>query len=219
MILASQSPRRLEILQELGFAPKIVPAGIDEEVFPNEDPVELVERLARQKARAVWQASSPDDEDELIVAADTVVWLGNDCLGKPHDAEDARAMLHELSGVTHHVSTGVCIIKNSFPAVSGQHEQLLEITSFVETSDVEFYELTDDQIDAYVASGEPLDKAGAYGIQAHGRLLVKSITGDYYNVVGLPVARLIREMDALIGDSNPREKLVIQALLGNAEMR
>lgn len=181
MILASQSPRRIEILQLAGFDPEVRPQDVDETPLASESPVELVERLSRRKALAC-AVDAP--ADEVIIAADTIVWMGDEELGKPSDAADARRMLGLLSGKTHHVSTGVCIVR-------GERER-----SFVETTDVTFFELTDEEIDAYVETGDPLDKAGAYGYQSKGCTLVRRIEGDYFNVVGLPIGRLVRELDA-----------------------
>lgn len=193
MILASQSPRRRELLGDAGFELEVVPADIDETRQDGESPVDLVSRLAAEKAESVRAALGHAPADGLLVAADTIVWMGDEALGKPVDAADAVAMLHELSGRTHHVSTGVCAM---LLAPDGSLERE---SRFVETSDVTFWELTDEQVDAYVACGEPLDKAGAYGIQGTGRLLVREVRGDYSNIVGLPVARLVRELGELVG--------------------
>ena len=194
MILASQSPRRRELLSEAGFDLDIRPADIDEARLPGESPVELVERLAAEKAEAARAALDASPADGLLVAADTIVWMGDEALGKPGDAADAARMLRELSGKTHHVSTGVCVLR-----LAGDGSAAAR-ASFVETTDVTFWELTDAEISAYVLTGEPLDKAGAYGIQGAGRLLVEKIAGDYSNVVGLPVARLVREVTRLMGE-------------------
>lgn len=189
MILASQSPRRRELLEAAGFELTVVPASIDEARRAGEGPVALVERLAREKAAAVADRLGDEAGGEPVVAADTIVWTDDGAvLGKPADDADAARMLRELSGRTHHVSTGVCLV-----APGGERR------SFVETTDVTFWELTDAQIEAYVKSGEPADKAGSYGIQGAGRMLVRGIRGDYENVVGLPVARLVRELSELLG--------------------
>ena len=179
MILASQSPRRIELMREAGFDAHVIPANIDETALPDEGPFDLVERLARAKAAAKEHA----EEGEPVVAADTIVALAGELLGKPADETDARRMLHALSGKTHQVATGVCIVRD------GSAE------SFVDITDVTFYELSHDEIDAYVATGEPMDKAGAYGIQGqYGRMLVEKIDGDFYNVVGLPIAKVVRAL-------------------------
>ena len=187
MILASQSPRRIELMREAGYRVSVEPADIDETPQPGEHPLALVERLARAKAAAVAMHAAAD---EPVIAADTIVTIGGDILGKPHDAADAHRMLRLLSGRTHQVATGVCIAcggKPNDPAVE----------SFVTVTDVSFYPLSDEEIDRYVATGEPMDKAGAYGIQgAGGRMLVRGIRGDYYNVVGLPIAELSRHLSS-----------------------
>lgn len=195
MILASQSPRRRQLLEELGYELTILPADIDESAAADESPVELVERLARQKAEASRLAAAENgmqDHDGLLVAADTIVWDDSGrVLGKPADVADAKRMLGELSGHIHHVSTGCCVI------ALGDGCEALRRESFVETTDVEFWPLNEAQIDAYVATGEPMDKAGAYGIQGRGRVLVRGIRGDYFTVVGLPVSRLARLIDGM----------------------
>ena len=191
MILASQSPRRRELLSDAGFDLEIVPANIDENRREDETPVELVARLATEKAESVRGSLGSAPADGLLVAADTIVWMGDEALGKPADPADAARMLRELSGRTHHVSTGVCAMK------LGPDASPIATTSFVENTDVTFWKLSDAEIVAYVETGEPLDKAGAYGIQGAGRLLVQEISGDYANVVGLPVSRLVRELAAL----------------------
>ena len=171
-------------MREAGYDIQIVPADIDETPRAGESPFELVERLACAKAAAI--VSLPLAASQVVVAADTIVAIDNKKLGKPRDTDEACAMLRDLSGRTHQVATGVCII-------SGGTRR-----SFVEVTDVTFYELSDAEIEAYVASGEPMDKAGAYGIQGvGGRMLVRAINGDFYNVVGLPIARVKRALDAL----------------------
>ena len=168
-------------MREAGFDARVIPANIDETALPNESPFDLVERLARAKAAAV--AKEHAEEGEPVVAADTIVALAGELLGKPADEADARRMLHALSGKTHQVATGVCIVRD------GSAE------SFVDITDVTFYELSHDEIDVYVATGEPMDKAGAYGIQGqYGRMLVEKIDGDFYNVVGLPIAKVVRAL-------------------------
>ena len=199
MILASQSPRRIELMHEAGYSFRVIPASIDETPHEGEDPFALVGRLSRTKARTV--AAEHAAPGEVVVAADTIVTLDGETLGKPADAEDARRMLRELSGRTHQVATGVCLLRTAGAdegestaggGTGGREDAFTVIT------DVEFYELSGDEIDAYVATGEPFDKAGAYGIQGEaGRLLVRGITGDFYNVVGLPVAEVVRHLRAL----------------------
>ena len=195
MILASQSPRRIELMREAGFDVTVIPADIDEGVLPGEGPSALVERLARSKAAAV--ARDHGTPGEVIIAADTVVSLDGALLGKPEDAADARRMLRMLSGRTHQVATGVCLLRvGSDGGARADHIEAQD--SFVTVTDVTFFELSDDEIERYVATGEPMDKAGAYGIQgAGGRMLVEGISGDFYNVVGLPIARVVRHLAAL----------------------
>lgn len=177
MILASQSPRRRELLSLISDKFSIIPAKGEEIIGENVPPCETVKMLARQKATEIYSKY----KDETIIAADTVVAVDGVILGKPNSVGNAAEMLHRLSGKRHSVFTGVCVI---FP--DGETEV------FAEETLVEFYPLTDEQIEAYVATGEPMDKAGAYGIQGRGALLVKGISGDYYNVMGLPVGRLYR---------------------------
>lgn len=197
MYLASQSPRRRQLLEAAGFSLTIVPADIDETRLEGETPSHLVERLACQKAEATRLALAGKATDDVLLAADTIVWTGDgDVLGKPADEKAACATLRELSGRAHHVSTGVCLMQLDHAA------NAVATRSFVETTCVSFFDLTDEEIRAYVASGEPMDKAGAYGIQGRGRLLVSGIEGDWANVVGLPVARVVRELEALLGRSD-----------------
>ncbi len=175
LILASGSPRRLTLLQELGLEPLVVPADIDETPQPGEDAASYVERLAIEKGAAVLSGA---DADAVIVSADTMVVLDGELLGKPVDDADAAAMLRRLSGRTHEVMTGVAVRRGD------------EVDSFVETTIVHFAELTDDDIAWYVATREPADKAGAYGMQGRGGAFVVSIEGSYDNVIGLPRHRL-----------------------------
>ena len=178
IILASQSPRRKELLGQMGLKGfKIVAPEVDEHVEGNPSPAQMVEELSQRKARAVAEHAG---EDGLIIAADTVVSLDGAVLGKPEDEREAFAMLSALSGNRHRVYTGVTVRQG------GQ-----EITGHEETI-VTFRELEPDEIGDYIATGEPMDKAGAYGIQGLGALMVSGIEGDYFNVMGLPVYRLGR---------------------------
>lgn len=178
IILASQSPRRKELLGQMGLKGfKVVSPDVDEHVEGNPSPAQMVEELSQRKARAV---AAGADEDDLIIAADTVVSLDGAVLGKPEDERDAFAMLSALSGNRHRVYTGVTVMRG---------EQL--VTGHEETI-VTFRELEPDEISDYIATEEPMDKAGAYGIQGLGALLVSGIEGDYFNVMGLPVYRLGR---------------------------
>ena len=179
ILLASQSPRRRELIGRLKRKVVAISTDADETLPEGIAAEEAPELLAARKAGAAKNAA--EAADRVIVAADTVVILGGEILGKPKDADDAKRMLRMLSGATHTVVTGVCII-----APDGQS------LSFREETQVSFFPLTDADIDAYIATGEPMDKAGAYGIQGDGCMLVDRISGDYYNVVGLPVARLGR---------------------------
>ena len=185
MILASQSPRRKELLERSHLDFTIHPADIDEDRLAGESPTELVSRLARTKAHAV--ADELGRDDEVILAADTIVWKGDDVFGKPQSPQDAFRMLKTLSGATHHVSTGVCLLL-------GTRE-----STFVETTDVSFRKLSDDEIWAYVEGGEPADKAGAYAIQGGAHGFVDALDGDYDNVVGLPIRRVLGELSRLSG--------------------
>lgn len=182
-ILASASPRRSEILRTLGLAFDTVAVDVDERFVDGEVPADYVLRVAREKVAAA-AATAPDG---ILIGADTVVVIDGRPLGKPRDADDARAMLRLLSGRWHAVMTGVAV-------TDGARDQIL--TEFDKTL-VRFKELTEDEIDAYVASGEPMDKAGAYAIQGRGMLFVEEIAGNYQNVVGLPATvlqRLIRRL-------------------------
>lgn len=191
MILASASPRRSQLLSEVGVEFRVIPADIDETPLPGEDPVALVERLARTKALAVATQANPG---EVVLAADTLVWLEGRVLGKPSSPEEAAQMLGRLSGKTHHVSTGCALLER--PEVGASEPESWHHLTFSNTCAVRFYELTAREISAYVATGEPADKAGAYGIQGLGRLLVEEIQGNYDTVVGLPVAQVVRELRA-----------------------
>ena len=212
MILASQSPRRLELMQSMGIDPQVMPADIVEICREDEKPLALVKRLAQEKAIAVCyklmeQPNFEQLNNEIVLAADTIVWtddgqvFGSEVFGKPADAEDAKRMLSKLSGQTHHVSTGVALRRfKAFKSPSPDGAPSVVAVTFVETTDVTFFELSEDEIAAYVASGEPMDKAGAYGIQGNGRYLVQSIQGGYENVVGLPVSLLSRELVKFTGN-------------------
>lgn len=178
IILASQSPRRRQLLEQMGFTDFIVrPAQGEELADPSLAPGTLVEALSRQKALEI---SSAAKEDDLIIAADTVVAVDGQVLGKPHSTQQAHQMLSALSGREHTVYTGVTVCRGD--QILTQHE----------ATAVRFRPLTAQEIDAYIATGEPMDKAGSYGIQGRGALLVEGISGDYFNVVGLPVCRLGR---------------------------
>jgi len=172
LVLASQSPRRRELLAQLGVALEVRPADADESVLPGEPPHEYVLRVAREKARAV---AGP-----VVLAADTAVVLGREVLGKPRDAEDARRMLRALSATSHEVLTAVCV-RRTQPALAVELDVVV-------TTRVRFARLGDAAIDWYVSTGEPLDKAGAYAIQGAGGAFVLGVEGSVSNVVGLPLA-------------------------------
>ena len=167
-----------------GIPFQVVISDIEETLEPGCTPEQAVVELAKKKAGAVARMAGYDKR--MIIAADTVVSFQGEIFGKPKDEEDASRMLHLLSGKTHQVFTGVCLQDSKGIAVS-----------FFERTDVTFYPLTDQEITGYIATGEPMDKAGAYGIQGKGALLVKEIQGDFYNVMGLPIARLARVLSKL----------------------
>ncbi len=194
VILASKSPRRRELLAKLGFPYEVIPARGEEEHTGN-DFCELAMHLAKQKALEVYEMVNEQGDTRtplLVIGADTIVVYQNELLCKPKDAKDAFRMLSMLSGNTHKVYTGVsfCFHTEDAPDVMQTH-------TFVECTDVMFEELTAPEIDAYIASGDPFDKAGAYGIQGEFAIHVKGICGDYNNVVGLPIARVYHELRKL----------------------
>lgn len=184
IILASQSPRRRELLGQMGFSFTVRPARGEELPHPELTPAQLVEELARQKALEVSAEAASDD---VVVAADTVVAIDGVVLGKPRDKAHAAEMLSALSGREHTVYTGVAVKRGETLLV--EHE----------ATQVRFRPLTEREIDLYIQTGEPMDKAGSYGIQGYGALLVEGIRGDYFNVVGLPICRLGR-MLAQVGE-------------------
>ncbi len=184
IVLASASPRRQELLKNAGIDFVVHPANIEEVGRANENPATLAERMAQEKARAVEESFT----GRCILAADTVVVIDDNVLGKPRDSEDAARMLRMLSGREHRVITGVCLLGAGF-------EDVLS-----ETTAVHFSPLTNAEIRDYIATGEPMDKAGAYAIQGMASRWISRIEGDYFNVVGLPVAlvwRMLRERGAL----------------------
>lgn len=174
VILASASPRRAELLRNAGIAFTVEPAHVSERPLPNEPPLQYAQRLAREKALAVF-ARYPDN---VVLGADTIVVADEHLLEKPLDRRDAARMLQLLSGRSHQVITGVCVVAPGFERTEA------------ETTEVRFSTLTDDEIAAYVATGEPMDKAGAYAIQGIASRWVERIVGCYFNVVGLPVPRV-----------------------------
>ena len=175
-VLASQSPRRRDLLNLIGISHTVRPADIDESPLPGERPLDCVERLARTKARRI----AAEERGAVVIGSDTVVVIDDHILNKPTDQRDARAMLQKLAGREHVVHTAVCVIYDS-TEVAG-----------VETVAVHFRPLSDAEIDAYIATGEPMDKAGAYGIQGYGATIVARVNGDFFAVMGLPLVRLTR---------------------------
>lgn len=182
LILASASPRRRELLAQAGFSFEVMPAHINEDLHPGEDPIDYVVRLAREKAEAVY--AQIRNAEAIVLGADTTVTLDGHILAKPEDAEDAGRMLRLLSGRTHRVITGVAIASASGVEVAA------------EVTGVQFLTLNDEEIAAYIAAGEPMDKAGAYGIQGYAAKWIPRIEGCYFNVVGLPLALVSTMLDA-----------------------
>ncbi len=176
IILASQSPRRRELLSLIGIPHEVRPADVDETHRPGEPPAVYCERLAREKAIAL---AGTADGDAIVIGSDTIVVVDGEVLGKPRDRSDARRMLRALSGRSHVVMTGVAVARRG------------QVESGVEEVDVTFRPLGDDEIAAYVLTGEPMDKAGAYGIQGFGATIVSRIEGDYFAVMGLALVRLV----------------------------
>ena len=180
LILASQSPRRRELLGLTGLDFTVRVADIDETMDADKAPFDEVARVSRMKAQAV--ARKPGD---VVIAADTIVVCGGKVLGKPRNEEDAFRILSLLSGRDHEVMTGMTVLRGD------------EIVTHTEVTKIHFRQLHPDEIRAYIATGEPMDKAGAYGIQGQGALLVEGIQGDYYTVVGLPVSKLAQMFEEL----------------------
>ncbi|WP_209121977.1 nucleoside triphosphate pyrophosphatase [Alkalihalobacillus sp. BA299] len=178
-ILASGSPRRKELLEQAKISFTAQTSDVDETIDPALSPEDLVQSLALQKAAAVFEVN----KDAVVLGADTIVVLAGQVLGKPNDREHARGMLRALSGKKHSVLTGVSILSDR-----------LKKTFFVETR-VQFWELTNEEIERYLDTNEPFDKAGAYGIQGFGATLVAHIEGDYFSVVGLPLSMTVRELN------------------------
>ena len=178
IILASASPRRKEILELADLKFDVMPSDA-QEITTKTAPNEVVMELASIKAKDIYKKS---EKQSMVVGADTVVAYQGQILGKPADEADAKRMLTMLSGQTHEVYTGVCLIEDG------------EAKTFYEETKVTFYEISDEQIDRYIKTGEPMDKAGSYGIQGKAAVFIKGIEGDYYNVVGFPIARFLQEI-------------------------
>lgn len=181
IILASSSPRRKELLEQLQIPFSILPSTIEEKIEGIATPADIVMLLALQKANDIAQKH----KEAVVIGADTIVTYDEKILGKPTTEQEAYSMLHLLSGKTHEVFTGVAILYNE------------EQVTFYERTEVTFYDLTDEEIYSYIESGEPMDKAGSYGIQGLGAEFVKKINGDYFSVVGLPVARVKRQLKSM----------------------
>ena len=178
IILASASPRRKEILELADLKFDVMPSDA-QEITTKTAPNEVVMELASIKAKDIYKKS---EKQSMVVGADTVVAYQGQILGKPADEADAKRMLTMLSGQTHEVYTGVCVIEDG------------KTKTFYEETKVTFYEISDEQIDRYIKTGEPMDKAGSYGIQGKAAVFIKGIEGDYYNVVGFPIARFLQEI-------------------------
>ena len=188
IVLASGSPRRKELLAKTGLKFSVVVSG-GEEKAETSDPAETVEKLSLDKASAVADLLQAEKEPQLIIGADTVVACDGEILGKPLDREDAFRMLWKLQGQTHQVYTGVTLLLKK--------KHTWQAHTFSEKTDVQFYPVSREELLAYIETGEPMDKAGSYGIQGGFGIYVKGICGDYNNVVGLPVGRLVYELKKL----------------------
>ncbi|HKV46797.1 MAG TPA: Maf family protein [Candidatus Acidoferrales bacterium] len=187
LILASGSPRRAEILRNAGLSFEVQPAYVDELLATNERAEDYVLRLAKTKAQIVATTAAKNSERAFILGADTTVVCDGRIFGKPENAAEAREMLHALSGKTHEVCTGIAIVRTP---------DGLQAAGF-ETTRVAFLPLSQDQIDAYIATGEPYDKAGGYGIQGLAGKFIPRIEGCYFNVMGLPLSRAWQMLRAL----------------------
>ena len=185
LILASASPRRKELLEKIGLPFTIQPAK-GEERITQKSPAAVVMELSRQKAEEIAAAQTGEC---IILGADTIVARGEEIMGKPKDAADAKRMLKSIADDCHQVYTGVTLIR------TGAHPQSI---TFQEKTDVFLYPISDAELDSYIASGDPMDKAGAYGIQGNFAIHVKGIAGDYYNVVGLPIGRVYQELKRML---------------------
>jgi len=194
IVLASASPRRKELLAQLGYEFLVHPADVNEDVRAGENPIAYVTRLAREKAQAVFAeyvtkidtntVKAAPDADLLVLGADTTVIVDGEILAKPTDAADAARMLRLLSGRSHSVATGVALVSAE------------RVDTAAEVTFVQFRALSEEEIAAYVATGDPLDKAGAYGIQGYAARFIPRIAGDYFNVMGLPLALVGTMIDA-----------------------
>ncbi len=185
VILASKSPRRLELLKMIGLSVEAVVPNIDESSVTADSPAQLTEKLAKLKAEEIYRALRP--EGIPVIAADTLVEIGGRILGKPRSVAEASEMLRLLSGKTHYVHTGLSVI------YSGTQD------SCTETATVRFREISDKEIESYIMTGEPMDKAGAYGIQGRAGAFVNRIEGDFFSIMGLPLCRLVTMLQNTMG--------------------
>ena len=197
IVLASGSPRRKDLLAKTGLKFSVVVSG-GEEKADTSDPAETVEKLSLDKASAVADLLQAEKEPQLIIGADTVVACDGEILGKPSDKEDAFRMLWKLQGQTHQVYTGVTLLLKK--------KDTWQAHTFSEKTEVQFYPVSREELLAYIETGEPMDKAGSYGIQGGFGIYVKGICGDYNNVVGLPVGRLVYDLKKLGIDIRGMEK-------------
>lgn len=214
LVLASASPRRQELLRAAGISFTVQPADVDETPLAGESPRACAERLAREKALVVWRKRSVHSQTqnlqtrEVVLGADTIVVVDGSMLGKPINADDAVRMLRILSGRVHEVITGVCVVRpvascelrvasRSAPGSCENNDEVNEVETASETTRVTMTEISEDEIRAYIATGEPMDKAGAYAIQGRASRWIPRIEGDYSNVVGLPVALVWRMLNEL----------------------
>ena len=185
LILASASPRRKELLEKIGLPFAVLPAKGEERITQT-DPAAVVMELSRQKAEEI---AAQQQEACIILGADTVVAKDGEIMGKPKDAAEAKRMLKGIANACHQVYTGVTLLRTGAHAAG---------VTFYEKTDVFLYPISDAELDAYIAGGDPMDKAGAYGIQGEFAIHVKGIVGDYYNVVGLPVGRVYQELKRML---------------------
>jgi len=181
LILASRSPRRIELLSLITSDFEVMPSSFDESSVKIDNPTDLVRELSFRKAKTIHE----NNKNSIVIGCDTVVSLDNEIFGIPADFSMAKNMLEKLSGNTHSVITGVCVLKGN------------DVHQFECETRVTFFELSDNEICEYLETNEPFDKAGSYGIQGKGSLFVSSINGDYFNVVGLPISRLKRILDKI----------------------
>lgn len=193
IILASNSPRRIEIMKQMGISFEAIPSYVNEDI-KEENPEKMVEALAFLKAGEVASRLKDEKDDLIIIGADTIVYHMGQVLGKPKDRDDAERMLKSISDDVHDVYTGVCIIirRNSIDSAEKSEEKI----AFSVRTQVAVQPLTNDEIEDYINSGEPFDKAGAYAIQGRFGIHIKEIHGDYYNVVGFPIAKIYEELMA-----------------------